>query len=230
MSDFSEEPKKSAGDVAYTVVKAAVSAAPVVGGPAAELLGLIFGPPLEKRRERWLEQLADAVKEVQAKASELTPDKLSQDEAFVTTALRATEIAVRTHQKEKLDALRCPVVSAALPNAPDETIQQIFLNHVDTLTAWHLRMLAFFRDPQGWGQQHQITYPTWTAGSPATVLEHSVPELAGRRGFYDQIVSDLEQRGLMRSAALHTTVTGPAMFSSRTTSLGNQFLDFISRQ
>lgn len=49
MSDFSEEPKKSAGDVAYAVVKAAVSAAPVVGGPAAELLGLIFGPVLRKK-------------------------------------------------------------------------------------------------------------------------------------------------------------------------------------
>lgn len=216
--------------MAYTVVKAAISGVPVVGGPAAELLGLVFGPPLEKRREKWLEQLAGAVEEIQQKMAELTPDKLSQDEAFVTTALHASEIAVRNHQKEKIEALRYAVVSAALPGAPDETMQQIFLNHVDNLTPLHLRVLAFFRDPQAWGQLHQITYPTWTAGSPATVLEHSMSELAGRRGFYDQIVSDLEQRGLMMSAALHTTVTGPAMFSSRTTSLGNQFLDFISRK
>src|SRR2546421_9006344 len=43
MSDIPEEPKKSARDVAYTVVKAADSGVPIVGGPAAELLGLVFG-------------------------------------------------------------------------------------------------------------------------------------------------------------------------------------------
>jgi hypothetical protein len=160
MSDIPEEPKKSAADVAYTVAKAAVSAVPVAGGPAAELLGIIFGPSLEKRREKWLEQLADAVKEVQGKVAELTPEKLSQNEAFISTALRATEIAVRTHQEEKLEALRNAVVSAALPDAPNETLQQIFLNHVDSLTPWHMRILAFFDDPKDWGRRHKITYPT----------------------------------------------------------------------
>ncbi len=134
MSDIPEEPKKSARDVAYTVVKAAVSGVPIVGGPAAELLGLVFGPPLEKRREKWLEQLAGAVEEILDKMADLTPDTLSQNEVFVSTALRVTEIAIRTHQQEKLEALRNAVVNAALPEAPDETLQQIFLNHVDNLT------------------------------------------------------------------------------------------------
>src|SRR5262249_11288807 len=46
MSDVPDEPKESAGDVAYAVAKASVSGVPVVGGSAAELLGLVFGPPL----------------------------------------------------------------------------------------------------------------------------------------------------------------------------------------
>jgi hypothetical protein len=230
MSDIPQEPKKSAADVAYTVVKAAVSAVPVAGGPAAEVLGLIFGPPLEKRREQWSEQLADAVRELQEKVAELTPEKLSQNEAFITTALHATEIAVRTHQQEKLEALRNAVVSAALPGAPDDTMQQIFLNHVDSLTPWHLRILSFFVDPRGWGERHSISYPTWTMGAPSNVLEQSIPALAGRRGFYDQIVSDLEQRGLMPGGGLHTTMTAQGMFSARITPLGREFLEFISRK
>jgi len=230
MAGIPEEPKKSGADVAYAVAKAALSAVPVAGGSAAEMLGLIFGSPLERRREKWLRQLADAVNEIQQKATELTPEKLSEHEAFVSTALRATEIAVRTHQQEKLEALRNAVVSAALPGAPEETLQQVFLNHVDSLTPLHLQILAFFHDPQGWGQRHGITYPTWTAGSPSTVLEHSIPTLAGRRAFYDQLVSDLEQRGLMLSGGMHTTTTGHGMLSPRTTPLGEQFLDFISRQ
>jgi hypothetical protein len=229
VSDVPEEPKKSAADVAYAVTKAVVSGVPIVGGPAAELVGLVFGPPLEKRREKWLEQLAEAVKGVQEKVSELTPEKLSEDEAFVTTALRTTEIAIRTHQQEKLEALRNAVVNAALPDAPDETMQQIFLNHVDNLTPLHLRILAFFNDPRGWGEKNSITYPNWTMGSPATVLEQSMSELAGQRGFYDHIVNDLEQRGLMPSGGLHTTMTSHGMFSQRTTPHGRQFLQFVSR-
>lgn len=230
MADIPEKPNKSAADVAYSLVKAAISAVPVAGGPAAEVLGLIFGPPLEKRREKWLEQLADAVRELHDNVAELTPEKLSQDEAFISTALHATEIAVRTHQQEKLEALRNAVVSAALPGAPDETMQQIFLNHVDNLTPWHLRILTFFDGPQDWGRRHEITYPTWMSGSPGRVLEHSMPELAGARGFYDQIVSDLEQRGLMPSGGLHTMMTTQGMFSPRITPLGKQFLKFISRK
>ena len=229
MSDIPEEPKKSAGDVAYTLVKAAVSGVPVAGGPAAELLGLVFGPPLEKRREKWLEQLAGAVEEIQQKMAEFTPEKLSQDEVFVSTALRATEIAIRTHQQEKLEALRNVVVNAALPGAPDETMQQIFLNHVDNLTPWHLRILAFFNDPVDWGKKHHVTYPNWTTGAPSLVLEQSMPELAGQRGFYDQIVSDLQQRGLMAKVEIHTMMTANGMFSSRTTPLGREFLRFISQ-
>ncbi len=229
MVDVPEEPKKSAGDLAYAMAKAAVSGVPVVGGPAAELLGAVFGPPLEKRREKWLEQLAGAVNEIQEKMSELTPEKLSQNEAFVTTALHATEIAVRTHQQEKLEALRNAVVNAALPDAPDETLQQIFLNHVDNLTPSHLRILTFFNDPAGWGKTHHITYPNWTIGAPSLVLEQSMPELAGQRGFYDQIVSDLQQRGLMAKVEIHTMMTANGMFSSRTTPLGREFLRFISQ-
>jgi hypothetical protein len=230
MADIPDEPKKSASDVAYGMAKAAVSSVPVAGAAAAELLALIFGPPIEKRRQRWVEQLAEAIKELQEKMADLTSEKLSENEAFVTTALHATEIAVRTHQEEKLEALRNAVISAALPDAPDDTLQQIFLNYVDSLTPWHLRVLMFFDDPRDWGESHGIVYPTWAMGSPARVLEQSMPELAGQGTFYNQLVSDLEQRGLLAGGGIHTTMTAQGMFSSRTTPLGRQFLQFISRE
>jgi hypothetical protein len=55
MPDIPKHPGKSAGDIAQGLVKAVVSAAPVVGGPAAELIGIVFGPPLEKRRDEWMD-------------------------------------------------------------------------------------------------------------------------------------------------------------------------------
>ena len=231
MSDLPDQPKKSAGDVAHTIVKAAVSAAPVVGGPAAELLGLIFGPPLERRREAWLNLLAEAVKEDQSKAAELTPEKLSQDAGFISTGLRATEIAIRTHEQEKLEAPRNAVVNSVLPNSPEDTIEQIFLNYVDALTPWHLKLLAYFDDPTTWANSHGMTFPNpnWYSGSPAQALETAMPGLAGRRAFYDVIISGLEQRGLLGGGGIHGMVTAVGMLAQRTTPLGRQFLSFISK-
>jgi hypothetical protein len=228
MAEIPDEPRGSASDVAYGVVKAAVSAVPVVGGSAAEFLALIFGPPLERRQHEWLQRLASAVGELQEKVEGLTPEKLSENQAFVTMAMRASEIAIRTHDGEKLGALRNAVVNGLLPGSPEDMVQQIFLNYVEVFTVWHLRLLTFFSDPADWGRTHHIAYPNWTMGSPVTVLEYAMPELGGRQPFYDQIVGDLVQRGLMLGGGLRTTMTASGMLSPRTTDLGNQFLHFIS--
>ena len=48
MSDIPDLPQKTAGDLAHTLVKAAAAGVPVVGGSAAELIGIVFAPPLGK--------------------------------------------------------------------------------------------------------------------------------------------------------------------------------------
>jgi hypothetical protein len=228
MPDIPEQPKASADDVAHTIVKAAISAVPAAGGPAAELMTLIFAPPLEKRREKWLGKLADAVNEILGKVADLTPEKLSQNDAFITTALHAGQIASRTHEVEKLTALRNAVVNSVLPGAPDDALQQIFLEHVDALTPWHLRILAYFDNPQEWASHHNIHFPQWTAGAPSQALEIAIPELTGRRQFYDVICASLERRQLLGSG-IHGMMTGQGMLAQRTTSHGRDFLAFISR-
>jgi hypothetical protein len=89
-------------------------------------------------------------------------------------------------------------------------------------------VLKVFRDPTAWGEERGITFPNWGAGSPSAVLEVALPELAGHRDFYDQIVYDLKQRGLMSNVDIHTSMTRHGMFQPRTTTLGSEFLRFIS--
>jgi hypothetical protein len=228
-NEIPDEPKKSAGDLVHSAVRAAASAIPVIGGPAAELFNAIVAPPLERRREAWLERVADGVRELQDRVEGLTPESLSANEVFVTSLLHATQIAGRTHEDEKLEALRNAVVSSALPGAPDEALQQMFLNYVDDFTPWHLHILNFFDDPGEWMRRKGVPLPGWQAGAPASVLEHCMPELAGRRGFYDTILASLEQRGLLGSGGIHTMTSGPGLFSSRTTTIGKEFLHFVSR-
>lgn len=231
MNKITDQPQESASDVAYAVVKAATSAVPVVGGPAAELLGLIFNPPLERRRKAWLNLLADAVETIGKQVAELTPERLSQNEAFVSTALHATQVAVRTHQQEKLEALRNAVVNAGLLQAPDESIQQIFLDYVDEFTPWHLRILAFFDAPVEWARAQNIVLPDphWYSGSPSQALETAMPELANRRQFYDVLVAGLENRKLL-SGGIHGMSTVQGMIAQRTSPHGREFISFITKR
>jgi hypothetical protein len=225
----SEPPQKSGGDVVYALVKAAASALPAVGGPAAELFNLIVAPPLEGRRERWFHEIATAVDEIRARVAELTPEKLSENETFVTTLLHATQIASRNHQEEKIRALHNAIVNSALPGAPNETLQAMFLRYVDELTPWHLRILAFFENPAAHLQPPATPYAIAAGSSPASALEQAIPELRGERAFYDQIVFELESRGLM-SGNIHTMTTGPGALSSRTKPFGSEFIRFISKR
>ncbi|OFV67934.1 MAG: hypothetical protein SCAL_000574 [Candidatus Syntrophoarchaeum caldarius] len=227
-SDIESKPKAGAGDVAHTLIRTGLSAIPVLGGPAAEIFSAIIVPPLSKRRDEWIESIAKKLKALEEKVDDFNIEALSQNEVFVTTVMHASQVAIRNHQKEKLEALRNAVLNAALSNAPEEDIQLMFLNFVDTFTPWHLRILKFFDNPQEWGRRVGITYPNWPTGSLSTVLEHTFPELRGRRDFYDQVVKDLFIRGLMNTESLHGIMTPQGMFASRTTPLGKQFINFIT--
>ena len=114
-----------------------------------------------------------------------------------------------------------------MPEAPEDDRQLMFLNFIDELTPWHLRVLHFFDDPEIWGSQHNISYPNWHDGSPANLLESTFEELRGQRDFYDQVVRDLHYRGLMSIDSLHTRMTVRGMFTSRTTEMAKGFLAFI---
>ena len=223
-----EKPKPTKGDAAHKAAKIALSGIPWIGGPIAELFNTVIAPPLAKRRDKWLESIYEGLKTLEEKVKGFKIENLKDNEMFVTTVMHATQVAIRNHQKEKLEALRNAVLNAASPNAPEEDLQLMFLNWVDELTTWHLRILKFFENPKAWGEKHGITYPDWEFGAPSTVLEHSFAELRGHRDFHDQIVKDLYSKGLMNIESLHTTMTKQGMFAPRITDTGRQFITFIT--
>ena len=223
-----EKPKTSTGDIAHKIVKAGLSAVPLAGGPAAELFNAIITPPLAKRRDKWIESIAEGLKELEEKVEGFNIENLNKNEMFITTVMHATQAAIRNHQEEKLKALRNAVLNATSSNAPEEDLQMMFLNWVDELTSWHLRILKFFDDPKRWFEKHEITLPNLEFGAPSHALTHAFPELKNERDFYDQVVKDLYSRGLMGLEQLQTTMTAQGIYASRTTSAGKEFIQFIT--
>lgn len=226
--DEQKKPKKSLGDAIHALTKASISQIPIAGAPAAEIFALVVTPPYERRRDDWIESIGEGLKKLAEKVEGFRIEELSQNEVFITTVTHASQAAIRNHQKEKLEALRNAVLNAALPNAPEEDLQLMFLNYVDSFTPWHLVVLKFFDNPREWGEKHEIRYPSYMSGSPSTILELTFKELQGKQETYDLFVKDLFSRGLLSTDSLHISMTEAGMFAQRTTTLGQQFLSFIT--
>ncbi|MFQ5884701.1 MAG: hypothetical protein ACE5IO_06340, partial [Thermoplasmata archaeon] len=226
-SDMTQKPKAGSGDVAHTLVRAGLSTVPIVGGPAAELFSAVIVPPLSKRRDEWIQSIAERLLRLEKKVEGFRLEDLSANDMFVTTVMHATQVAIRNHQEEKLEALRNAVLNAALPNPPEEDLQLMFLAFVDMLTPWHLRLLGFLENPVAWAQEKGIGFrPTSAEGWTEldVFLEDAFPGLGSKRDFYKQLIRDLSSRGLLDMDPELVIVTGKEMWGACVTNMGKEFL------
>jgi len=229
-ADITKRPELSDLDVVHTAAKAVLSALPGIGGPATELFVAVFKQPLESRRDQWVELIARGLSDLQKKVAGLDFDALQRNQAFITTALHASQLSIRNHQEEKLTALRNAVLNAALPGAPTDDLQAIYLSYVDYLTPWHMRLLRLFHDPTAWESPHE---PSTPRGPDKKVfmlyeLQSMFPELSGQGHFLVRLAKDLHERGLTQITSLMTDMTEPGAIHSWTTPWGKDFVRFIS--
>ena len=120
------------------------------------------------------------------------------------------------------------MLNSARPGAPDDDLQLMFLDFVDTFTPWHLRVLCYLDNPKAWLEEHGIRYQHISVGAVSSFLELAFPELASRRSFYVQLARDLHTRGLVSVENLNVTGTADGMVAPRSTEMGRVFLKFVS--
>ena len=195
---------ESDADKAHRVIRTFLSAIP----GAVEIFNSLLLPPLERRREKWMVEVTAAVNEL-IDSRNLSIDELKSNEQFITTLLHASNAAIRNHQSEKITALRNAVINSALPQAPEESLQQMFLNLVDTFTVWHIKILQFLERP---GFEKQRSF------------DRAFPELTRQQIFRDQLFRDLHIRGMINFGDYAII----SRMDSKNTQLGHQFLEFIS--
>lgn len=221
-------PEPTLGDYGHTAARALISAVPTIGGPAAELFTLIIAPPLTKRRDRWMKDVTDLLLELISRVDAIRLEELAEDEVFISTLLQATQAAMRTHQKEKLDALRNIVLNASMPNRPSDDLQLIFINYLDSMTSWHLTLLDFMNDVAGWwAKRGKHLDMNGMSGSVIGEIRSAFPELLRKDDFTRIIVKDLYARGLVVSESIGTSMTVSGARGSHTTPLGHQFIAFV---
>jgi hypothetical protein len=159
---------------------------------AVELFSQTFGPPLEKRRDKWLELLLEKMMALEAKVDNFTFENLQQDETFITILLQAQQIAIRTHQEEKLEALRNAVINSALPLSIDENVKLLFLDFIDGFTPIHFRLMRFLSNPKQTVQEFNIDI------NKCDWCNILFPDFYTKTYIYDQLFKDLQSKGLIK--------------------------------
>lgn len=238
-----DRPKKDIRDVTYTVGQAVLSSLPVVGGPISTTLAQVFGPPVERRREKWLTYLGDVVEDLQHRTDDLEARDLSNNEMFISTVFRASAIALQTHNEEKLQMLSNAVRKSALQGSPREDLQFIYLRLIDDLTVSHVNLLKALVFPA----QTKVYYQESPGGdgtgnegrNTISHLEQTLPDFMNDMTFYVRLLKELRSYGLIDFPDTFTRRTPETQFEvlipyasrfclAEFTDLGTNFLSYIS--
>jgi hypothetical protein len=139
---------------------------------------------------------------------------------------QAAQAAIRTHDQEKLDALRNAVLNTALGKEPDKDRQAIFLSLLDRLQPAHLRILKTFQHPPprgSYGQWQPITIQN--PGTPSRWIKEFVSGLKDEdANFIRMLITDLYKAGLVFIAPDAQNMPNDSRLIA---SLGAGFLNFI---
>jgi hypothetical protein len=220
---------ESARDYAHRAVRVGLGFIPVLGAVAAEIFDIAISTPAERRRDRWIIDVTEALAEL-AESQDGLLERLGSDERFTTIVLQASSAAVRTHEEEKLCALRNAVLNAALAPSIHETEQQLFIQLVNDLTAWHLRVLQLFAD---W--RRALSHYECRGSFRRSIVAMEYQEMTAHEHLVHQLTFDLVNRALLQpgvpqpvgvgSYVVHAVPDDRDMYV--TTDWGKALLEFI---
>jgi hypothetical protein len=179
-------PEPNTGDGVHLVARAVLSFVP----GASELFQRFITPPLEKKLEAWREQVGEALRQLEAdKVVDL--ESLQSDERFISLIMQASTIAMRSHQEEKLSALRSAIINSTDTKTFKEDLQFVFLRFVDELTPSHLFLLHYlvkYEREVSRLTSYEFLY-TW--------FDRRHPDVLSRE-LFKLMCNDLDSRGLIR--------------------------------
>ena len=219
--------KDKVKDTGIALTKGVIGMIPILGALASEIFGLVVTPTLEKRRVEWMNEVSEKLKKLEDEGI-IQLDKLQENDQFIDTVLQATNFALKTSEKEKIDSLKHALLNTAKGELLDKTKSQIFLNHIDKFTSWHIKILYLIDNPMNWYQKNGKTPPKLVVGSISHMINNAFPELKKEDELINIIWSDLKTAGFHRSGDVTTSMTGNGIFSEKTTQFGKEFIKFIT--
>lgn len=145
-----------------------------------------------KRLRAWMASVVEALMELNERSADLM-SSLRDNDLFITAVLQATQVAVRTHQLQKLEALRNIVLNTARPVTLDEDIALLCIRLVEYLTP--TRVVAL-RELECNAERVSVLMKSGDGSAVEGFLRASIPALAAHPSFSAQVYRDLVYQGL----------------------------------
>lgn len=203
--------------------KGFASLIPIFGPWVTELIDVAAKAPLERRTGEWLTMVAEALNDVKEAIGD--PEKLAANPAFATAFLRASQAAIRTHEKDKLLALRNAVVNLATGMNADDFALHVALDAIDSLSALHIQFLAVAKAPGEliYGEINPSVLLLFPTRIPS-VSEGALPANV----VVKRAIADLATYGLLPSDLEHFFAKEGDTYGSAVTPLGEFVLTLIA--
>ena len=217
----------SAGETAMSVLGAAAGLAVPIVGPAVTqaILKRAIKLPLEVRRSNWFNSLGEGLRELQDRFDGFDPEALGENEEFVSTVFEATEMAMKTHRKEKREALKNAVLNTARGFSIDDVVRGSFLGYIDRFSGLHLRVLDAQANPRS--AEYGAAAGNIYMGSRHVIIRKMLSDLNVSDDSLKRVYDDLSREGLTQGNE-HSGMSADGLFTKNTTPIGEAFLAFIS--
>lgn len=230
--DIREDLQPGYEDYAHAGVKAGLSCIPGIGGPISEFFSMVIASPVSKRRDEWIIAIHERLLKLEEKPEDFSIENLKENDLFISVFLYATTIAMRTHQKEKIEALKNAVINAINCPSIDDSSYVIFLTFIDRYTPWHLALLQKMNDfyPPHVHMIQGYVNKEMNLTNPKVMSDFSIiyPELNQNQKLCKKIEKDLVDDGLIYDGHFLPDAFDPVdNFRRRTSSFGREFLNFI---
>lgn len=165
---------------------------------------------LQRRHEIWQHEVGERL----SKLEKTVFESLGNNENFVTTLLRATELAIKTNGK-KVEYLANAVKYSA-ENDINEDALIIMLNCIEKYTLSHIKVLKYLENPTLYSAG--VDY---TLGGAFTYFDNSFPDF--NKQLRNIILKDLYHDGLT-TIDTDATMSRNGMDAKKTTELGDLFI------
>jgi predicted PurR-regulated permease PerM len=218
-------PEKEKGDHLYSAAKGTLNLIPYVGGAVSTLFETVLSSPIDKRKEEWLKNLAATIDDLCNTVEGLKLENLANNNEFVSICIYASNIALRTHQDEKLKRILNAVRNSATGAIGDESKRMIFLRVIDEMTELHIRVFIFLAEIERFVKELDSKQPrshTTNWGDARNVWDETYNDIRSQDHMLNVIVADLNRYGFVRIKEFHE-----ARLDSVATQFGLEFNKFI---
>lgn len=189
------------GDRVHRLVRAAIGLIPLGSGTVLEIFNAIITPPVEERRDEWMREITTEINELYER-NILENGELLKNDEFISILIHASQLAIKNHQEDKLEALRNVVLHSLIPSDLSIDKKFSFLGILDQITPTHIHVLKVMKNGLLWASHKEHTSKETINFEISTEVRQNLSIETADQQFIAQVVRDLESKNFFHTVNL----------------------------